>query len=196
MINFVFQQGFEVATVYSVEEDNNVVRKGMTLCVDLSFFTSLMIETENKLCLLWISDIRDNWRVLEQFPALAKVLFDLVKPHLPPVVGVFNFCVFFCIFCFFTSVFIIYLSKKKEKYLICEYLIFFFCTVSRRKECCRVLSPLSLLSLLCWKQLRSTRRSHRFSLISNLTFFHLSFVFLRECEKKWCLTFVIVFVCV
>jgi hypothetical protein len=52
MINFVFQQGFEVATVYSVEEDNNVVRKGMTLCVDLSFFTSLMIETENKLCLL------------------------------------------------------------------------------------------------------------------------------------------------
>jgi hypothetical protein len=26
---FVFQIGFEVATVYSVEEDNNVVRKGM-----------------------------------------------------------------------------------------------------------------------------------------------------------------------
>jgi prolyl 4-hydroxylase len=51
-------RGFEVATVYSAEEDNNVVRK----------------------------DIRDNWRVLEKFPALAKVLFDLVKPHLPPVV--------------------------------------------------------------------------------------------------------------
>jgi hypothetical protein len=47
--------GFEPATVYSVELDDNVIRK----------------------------DIRDNFRILEQFPALAKRVFEAVKHLLP-----------------------------------------------------------------------------------------------------------------
>jgi len=50
--------GFEPATVYSTEEDNNVIRK----------------------------DIRDNFRVLEKFPAFGSRLWEVVKGLIPETI--------------------------------------------------------------------------------------------------------------
>lgn len=51
--------GYEQSTVYSAEEDNNIVRK----------------------------DIRDNHRVLEKFPQLSEALWKVVGKYFPEEIG-------------------------------------------------------------------------------------------------------------
>lgn len=62
-VNFLIERGerlgYEQSTVYSVEEDNNIVRK----------------------------DIRDNHRVLEIFEALSTSVWDIVKDFFPDEIG-------------------------------------------------------------------------------------------------------------